>query len=85
MVLQALTMITKKIIAMKKNNLTDYGCRPLQKVELLQFNGGETPGVNTSFANDIAYYITYGLLGARDMIKAFGAGAEKGQNLRFCG
>lgn len=68
---------------MKKNNLEIFGCQPLLSDELLLFNGGDTPGVNTSLANDIAYYLTYAFFWSVDMVRAFGAGAAKGQKLRF--
>ncbi len=70
---------------MEHNNLKSIGCDPLLSSELQNINGGDTPGVNTSFANDASYYLTYAFWGAVDMIKAFGLGAAKGQKLRFQG
>ncbi|MFZ4101640.1 MAG: hypothetical protein ACOYKR_06765 [Sphingobacterium thalpophilum] len=70
---------------MEKYDLKSIGCKPLLAIELENINGGDTPGVNTSFANDVAYYLTYAFFGAVDMIRAFGAGAAKGQKLRFQG
>jgi|JI10StandDraft_1071094.scaffolds.fasta_scaffold1618913_2 hypothetical protein len=70
---------------MEKNNLKRIGCEPLLSSELHKINGGDTPGVNTSFANDAAYYIVYAFFGAVDMVRAFGLGAAKGQKLRFQG
>lgn len=68
---------------MKKKGIELLGCRPLTSAELLSFNGGDTPGQGTSFANDLAYYVSYGLFWTIDMVRAFGAGAAKGQKLRF--
>jgi len=45
---------------MNTNNLNDLGFQPLDMSELSSYNGGEIPGANTSFANDVAYYIVYG-------------------------
>ncbi len=70
---------------MEKHDLKSIGCEPLLLIELENTNGGDTPGVNTSFANDASYYLTYAFWGAVDMIRAFGAGAAKGQKLRFQG
>lgn len=73
------------MIAMKKNSVELFECQPLTSSELLSCNGGETPGQNTSFANDLAYYVSYAAFWTVDMIRAFGAGAAKGQKLRFQG
>lgn len=70
---------------MKRIDFDDFGCRPLESEELSLCNGGRTPDSGTSFANDAAYYIAYGAFALWDGIRAFGAGAEKGQRLRFCG
>lgn len=70
---------------MENNNFKGIGCEPLLSCELQSINGGDTPGVNTSFANDASYYLTYAFWGAVDLIRAFGAGAAKGQKLRFQG
>lgn len=70
---------------MKNNNLKSWGCQPLISSELLSCNGGDTPRANTSFANDLAYYVSYGVFWIFDMVRAFGAGAAKGQKLRFQG
>jgi hypothetical protein len=70
---------------MKKIDRNGIEFIPLKKDELTQINGGATPGEGTSFANDIAYYITYGLLGLRDLAKGFSRGAARGQSLRFSG
>ena len=70
---------------MKKRNIEEFGCLPLEFDELTFCNGGKTPDAHTSFANDAAYYITYGAIALWDGFRAFGAGAAKGQRLRFAG
>ncbi|MES2417618.1 MAG: hypothetical protein V4541_05490 [Bacteroidota bacterium] len=57
----------------------------LNKIELLQINGGITPSKNTSFANDLSYYTVYGARALWDGLKAFSAGAARGQEVRFSG
>lgn len=47
---------------MKKRNIEELGCRPLEFDELLSCNGGETPGAHTSFAYDVGYYISSGVV-----------------------
>ena len=70
---------------MKTNNLNDLGFQPLNESELSSYNGGEIPNAKSSFANDLGYYIAYGACILWEGIQAFGAGAAKGQSLRFSG
>lgn len=70
---------------MKNFNFNDFECQPLSKEEFSLYNGGTTPSSGTSFANDAAYFIVYGACALWDGIRAFGAGAAKGQSLRFSG
>ncbi|WP_276358919.1 hypothetical protein [Daejeonella sp. H1SJ63] len=70
---------------MEKLNVKDLGMQEMNSEEMYSCTGGETPGMNTSLANDIGYMLAYGFFGAIDMVRAFGAGAAKGQKLRFQG
>ncbi len=45
---------------MKKRNIEELECLPLEFDELLSCNGG-APTANTSFAYDVGYYIGSGI------------------------
>lgn len=46
---------------MKKRNIEELECLPLEFDELLSCNGGVTPA-HTSFAYDVGYYIGSGVV-----------------------
>lgn len=70
---------------MKKVNFQQLGCELLSTEEISLCNGGAVPGENTSPVNDFFYYFTLGLIAFSKGVRAFGAGAAKGQSLRFSG
>ncbi|GEM_PF-6795066 len=50
----------------------------LTEIELANTYGGKTPSKDTSFANDVAYYIVYAGRSLWDGFGAFIDGASKG-------
>ncbi|MBB6111023.1 hypothetical protein [Mucilaginibacter lappiensis] len=61
------------------------GMIELDNIELTNISGGTVPSKDTSFANDIAYYIGYAGHGIWDAGRAFFGGASEGASGRFGG
>ena len=66
-----------------KRLISNYDLVLLNHSELLKINGGHEPSTSTSFPNDLAFAIVYGLRNCADLLKAIGAGARRGSAARY--
>lgn len=61
------------------------GINYLNNTELININGGTAPSKDTSLANDMFHYLSFGAHKVWDGLRAWSSSAQEGQSLRFSG